>query len=136
MKNVNFTLSIGGKKYPTVKEKNILEVTNPDGVGVVSIQKLALEDAMYFYILHMDQSGEVKKNTITSYWSYEKNYFDLIRTISIEDLTLFDIQRSINKDLESRGVKTVRNAYGFLKNVLEVTNPDFDIPKGALKYTK
>ena len=130
MKNVNFTLSIGGKKYPAVKEKN------PNDISVAPVQKLTLEDAMDLYILHLDQSGEVKKNTITSYWSYEKNYFDLIRTIPVEDLTLFDIQQSINKDLGSRGVKTVRNAYGFLKNVLEVTRPDFVIEKGALKYSK
>jgi integrase len=75
-------------------------------------------DAMRRYI--KTRSNVIEETTVRNYDQILKYRFKSIMDMKICDLQPIQIQQAINSDMETVGAKTVRNAYGLLKSVLNM----------------
>ena len=96
---------------------------------------ITVSDAMELYILDAERNHTVKPSTIKTYRNFYENYFSLIKDMPISQVSLNHIQESVEEEATHlRQSKTIRNAYSFLKKVLNVYRPDLIFTKGALVY--
>lgn len=64
-------------------------------------------------------------STVLNYKAYQKNHFQQIAKVLINDLSTADIQKFINTEAAQYGGKTVANVWGLLSAALKVYRPDF-----------
>lgn len=150
MKTRRITMNVEGKNYkvviPGVTEEKSEEKSREDifqkvcGTAAsvkenMTIKPFTVKDCINIYINTILVKSDPTPSMLKAYRNYQSNYFEFIRDIPMEALTMDDIQASIEEETSHmRGPKTIRNAYSFLKKVLKVYRPDLEFNKGTLTY--
>ena len=131
MNTRNIVMKIGDKNY-----KIVMQGAADKKEDVPQIQSvMTVADAMELYILDAERNHTVKPSTIKTYRNFYENYFSLIRDHPLSWVSMNYIQESIDEEASHlRRAKTIRNAYSFLKKVLNVYRPDLIFTKGSLVY--
>ena len=80
------------------------------------------------------RSRVLEPTTLCNYNEIVRNKLQYIMDIKIEKLTSIDIQTAINMDAQRLSHKPIKNAYGFLKAVLNAN--DIDIKLGSIRLPK
>lgn len=150
MKTRRITMHVEGRDYkvviPGVTEEKSEEKPREDifqevcGTAAsvkehMTDEPLTVKDCITVYINTASLTGMLTPSMFKAYCNYRNNYFEFIRDIPMEALTMDDIQASIEEETSHmRGPKTIRNAYSFFKKVLKVYRPDLEFKKGTLTY--
>lgn len=145
MKTRRITMHVEGKNYkvviPGVTEEKSEEKPREDifqevyGKENMTIKPFTVKDCINIYINTILVKSDPMPSMLKAYRNYQSNYFEFIRDIPMEALTMDDIQASIEEETSHmRGPKTIRNAYSFLKKVLKFYRPDLEFKKGTLTY--
>lgn len=95
---------------------------------------ILLDDAIEKYI---SRRAVLSPNTIRSYRIYQKNRFQSCQGVNIRDAV--DWQRYINEEAKLCAPKTLKNAWGFIKSVLEengIPAPKVTLPQSSVKEHK
>jgi len=80
------------------------------------------------------RSRVLEPTTLCCYREMLRNKLQYIMDIKIEDLTARDIQIAINVDAQRLGYKSIKNAVGFLRAVLNAN--DITIKMGSIRLPK
>ena len=80
------------------------------------------------------RSRVLEPTTLCCYREMLRNKLQYIMDIKIEDLTARDIQIAINVDTQRLGYKSIKNAIGFLRAVLNAN--DITIKMGSIRLPK
>ena len=80
------------------------------------------------------RSRVLEPTTLCCYREMLRNKLQYIMDIKIEDLTARDIQIAINVDTQRLGYKSIKNAVGFLRAVLNAN--DITIKMGSIRLPK
>lgn len=83
-------------------------------------------------------SSEKAASTIKGYLSIRKNYFLELQDMGVNEITAAHVQAALNSEMR-RGLslKTVQNAYRFLKNVLDYASQEHLIQQSInLEYVR
>lgn len=80
------------------------------------------------------RSRVLEPTTLCNYNEIVRNKLQYIMDIKLEELTSRDIQTAINMDAQRLSHKSIKNAYGFLKAVLNAN--DIDIKLGSIRLPK
>lgn len=86
---------------------------------------MTVAEAMEMYI--ESRKNVLEPTTLRNYNQALKYRFKIIMNRKIKDLQPIQIQQAINLEAENIGPKTLRNAYGLLKSVLNMFNDDINL---------
>ncbi len=88
----------------------------------LSDSKITLDKAMEVYI--QSRENVLEKTTLRIYRQYSKRCFKCIHKTRLAALRPIDIQRAVNEESARVSAKYLKNAYGFLKSVLQMFEVD------------
>lgn len=119
------SISVGGKRYPTRKEKvkECLAALQHDK-AVEKPTVITLRGAFVRYIIQ--NVNKLSEETLRKYSHLADKHFEKIMDIDVFDITQEDLQASFDDEAKKGWTKkTLQNYKSCMKNVLKEFRPDF-----------